>query len=134
MWAWSALVAADGVVVPLQPEDYGAQGMKSIRRTIARVRSEANAGLALVGYLVSMFNKALSVHVTYEGYLRELHGPDVFTCVVPLAKDFKEAVTFRKPIVEHKPKSAAAKATAALADEFLARLDERIPDRSRRVA
>ena len=79
MWAWSALVAADGVVVPVQPEDYGAQGLKAIRRTIARVRSEANAGLALVGYLVSMFNKALSVHVTYEGYLRELHGPDVFT-------------------------------------------------------
>jgi chromosome partitioning protein len=134
MWAWSALVAADGVVVPVQPEDYGAQGMKSIRRTIARVRSEANAGLALVGYLVSMFNKTLSVHVTYEGYLRELHGPDVFTCVVPQIKDYKEAVTFRKPIVEHKPKSAAAKATAALADEFLARLDERIPDLSRRVA
>lgn len=134
MWAWSALIAADGVVVPVQPEDYGAQGMKSIRRTIARVRSEANAGLALVGYLVSMFNKALSVHVTYEGYLRELHGPDVFTCVVPQIKDYKEAVTFRKPIVEHKPKSAAAKATADLADEFLARLEERIPDLSRRVA
>lgn len=43
-------------------------------------------------------------------------------------------MTFRKPIVEHKPKSAAAKATAALADEFLARLDERVPDLSRRVA
>ena len=56
------------------------------------------------------------------------------TCVVPQIKDYKEAVTFRKPIVEHKPKSAAAKATAVLADEFLARLDERIPDLSRRVA
>jgi chromosome partitioning protein len=134
MWAWSALVAADGVVVPVQPEDYGAQGMKSIRRTIARVRAEANAGLVLVGYLVSMFNKALSVHVTYEGYLRELHGPDVFACVVPQIKDYKEAVTYRKPIVEHKPRSAAAKATAALADEFLARLEERISDLSRRVA
>ena len=127
MWAWSALVAADGVVVPVQPEDYGAQGMKSIRRTFDRVRAEANPGLALVGYLVSMFNKSLSVHVTYDGYLRELHGADVFGCVVPHIKDYKEAVTFRKPIAEHKPKSAAAKATAALADEFLARLDDRIP-------
>jgi chromosome partitioning protein len=127
LWAWSALVAADGVVVPVQPEDYGAQGLKAIRRTIARVQAEANARLALVGYLVSMFNKALSVHVTYESYLRELHGADVFAAVIPLAKDFKEAVTFRKPVVEHKPRSAAAKATAALAEEFLARLDARIP-------
>ena len=41
-------------------------------------------------------------------------------------KDFKEAVTYRKPVVEYKPRSAAAKATAALADEFLARLDARL--------
>ena len=26
LWAWSALVAANGVVVPVQPEDYGARG------------------------------------------------------------------------------------------------------------
>ena len=137
LWAWSALVAADAVCIPVQPEDYGAQGLKAIRRTIARVRSEANAGLTLLGYLVSMYNKSLSVHVTYEGYLRELHGDDVFAAVIPQIKDYKEAVTYRKPIVEYKPKSAAAKATAALADEFLARLDARVPssaDDSRRVA
>jgi chromosome partitioning protein len=133
-WAWSALVAADGVVVPVQPEDYGAQGLKAIRRTIARVQAEANADLALIGYLVSMHNKALSVHVTYEGYLRELHGDDVFATVIPQIKDYKEAVTYRKPIVEYKPRSAAAKATAAFADEFLARLDSRLVADHRRVA
>ena len=134
LWAWSALVAADGVVVPLQAEDYGAQGLKAIRRSIARVQSDPNVRLALIGYLVTMYNKALSVHVTYEGYLRQLHGDDVFTAMIPLAKDYKEAVTYRKPIVEHKPRSAPAKAIAALADEFLARLDARISADSRRVA
>jgi chromosome partitioning protein len=137
LWAWSALVAADGVVVPVQPEDYGAQGLKAIRRVISRVRGEVNGRLALIGYLVSMFNKSLSVHVTYEGFLRELHGEDVFSVLVPHIKDYKEAVTYRKPIVEYKPNSAAAKATAALADEFLARLEARIsagPDDARRVA
>jgi chromosome partitioning protein len=136
-WAWSALVAADGVVVPLQAEDHGALGMKAIRRVIARVQDEANPNLALVGYLITMFNKSLGVHVTYENYLRQQYGAEVFSAVVPLAKDFKEAVTFRKPIVEYKPRSAAAKAIAALADEFLARLDERCgaaADESRRVA
>jgi len=135
-WAWSALVAAGGVVVPLQAEDYGAQGLKAINRVIARVRTEANAGLALVGYLVTMFNKALTVHSTYDAHLRLLFGGDAFTAVVPLAKDFKEAVTYRKPIVEYKPRSAASKAVAALADEFLARLDARLalPEEPRRVA
>ena len=82
-----------------------------------------------------MYNKALSVHVTYEGYLRQLHGDDVFAATIPLAKDYKEAVTYRKPIVEYKPRSAAAKAIAALADEFLARLRCTNPvPTSRRVA
>ena len=135
LWAWSALVAADGVVVPLQAEDYGAQGLKSIRRTITHVQNEANPRLALVGYLVTMFNKSLSVHVTYADYLHELHGDDAFQTVIPLAKDFKEAVTLRKPVVEYKPRSAASKSVEALADEFLERLDARIiPADSRRVA
>jgi chromosome partitioning protein len=136
LWAWSALVASQGVVVPLQAEDYGAQGLKSIRRTIAHVQTEVNPGLALIGYLVTMFNKSLSVHVTYEAYLRELHGDDAFRATVPLAKDFKEAVTLRKPVVEYKPRSAAAKAVAALADEFLARLEDRVPaaEATRRLA
>ena len=99
-----------------------------------RVQAEANPRLTLIGYLVTMYNKSLSVHVTYEGYLRQLHGEDVFAATIPLAKDYKEAVTYRKPIVEHKPRSAAAKAIAALADEFLARLDARVPSDSRRVA
>ncbi len=136
LWAWSALVAAHGVVVPLQAEDYGAQGLKSIRWTIAHVQADANPALALIGYLVTIFNKALSVHVTYAAYLRELHGADAFEAVIPLAKDFKEAVTLRKPVIEHKPRSAASKAVAALADEFLARIEARTPSNaeSRRVA
>jgi chromosome partitioning protein len=125
-WAWSALVAADGVVVPLQAEDYGAQGLKAINRVIARVRAEANSGLTLVGYLVTMFNKALTVHVTYEAHLRRLFGDDAFAAVVPLAKDFKEAVTYRKPISDYKPRSASAKTMGLIADEFLARLDARL--------
>src|SRR5262249_2998837 len=78
LWAWAALVAAEGVVDPVQPEDYGAQGLKAVRRIINRVQREVNGRLVLIGYLVSMFNKSLSVHVTYEGFLRELHGQDVF--------------------------------------------------------
>jgi chromosome partitioning protein len=124
-WSWSALVAADGVVIPCTCEDYGVKGLRAIRQTIARVRAEANDRLALLGILIQMFNKSLSVHVTYREALRGLHGADVFEAMVPLAADLKEAITLGRPIVEHKPRGAGAKAFAALADEFLARLDAR---------
>ena len=124
--AWTVLAAADGIVVPLQPEDYGAQGVAAIQDSIDRVRSVANPSLALLGFLVTMYNKALLIHVTYETNLRAVYGSDVFDAVVPLAKDFKEAVTVRKPVAQFKPRSAASKAVSALAEGLLRRLDERV--------
>jgi chromosome partitioning protein len=120
--SWAALVAADGVVVPLQAEDYGSQGVVAIQASIRRVQHAPNPGLVTLGYLITMFNKSLGVHVAYEADLRQIYGDLVFTNVVPLAKDFKEAVMARAPVGLYKPKSAAAKATTALAEELLARI------------
>jgi chromosome partitioning protein len=127
-------VAADGAVVPLQAEDYGAQGLVAIRRSLGRVKAEANPDLRLIGYLITMFNKTLGVHVSYEADLRQIYGDDVFTTVIPLAKDFKEAVILRQPVGVYKRRSVAAKVIAGLADELLARLDDRIGTGQRRVA
>ena len=54
--------------------------------------------------------------------------------MVPLAKDFKEAVILRQPVEYYGPRCAAAKAIAALAEEFLARLEARVGADERRVA
>jgi chromosome partitioning protein len=123
--AWSAMVAAQGIVVPLQAEDYGAQGVAAIQGSIDHVRAGANPRLAVLGFLLTMFNKSLAVHAGYAADLRAIYGDTVFDTVVPHAKDFKEAVMLRKPVVGYKPRSAAAKAIEALADELLARLDAR---------
>jgi cellulose biosynthesis protein BcsQ len=103
------------------PEDFGAQGLDPVNEAIAGVRARPNPGLRLAGYLPTMVDKRLTVHQAYESSLRGLYGPDVFASVVPRAKDFVEAVAMRKPISHYKPKSAAAKATAAVAEELLER-------------
>jgi chromosome partitioning protein len=76
----------------------------------------------MLGFLLSMVNKSLAVHSSYEADLRGVYGDEVFTTVVPLAKDYKEAVLARKPVGLFKPRSAAAKVMVALADEIQARL------------
>jgi chromosome partitioning protein len=131
--SWSALVAGDGVVVPLQAEDYGAQGISAIQRAVARAHREANPRLTLLGYLITMYNQSLAIHRAYSEQLRTLYGEQVFETTVPLAKDFKEAVSSRLPISHYKPKGAPAKAMAALATELLARA-EAAGSPSRRVA
>ena len=37
--SWAALTAADGLIVPLQPEDYGAQGIIDVQESIALVQA-----------------------------------------------------------------------------------------------
>lgn len=120
--SWAALVAADSLLVPLQAEDYGAQGLGPVQESVALVTSGPNPNLGLLGYLITMFNPRLAIHKLYESLLREQYGPAVFETRVPYAADYKEAIAQRLPIARYKPKSASAKAMKALADELLARL------------
>ena len=119
--SWSALLAANNVVVPVQAEDYGAQGIVYIQRAFDAAMAYHNPQLRLAGYLVTMFNKTLGIHAAYNHQLRTLYGEQVFEATVPLAKDFKEAVAARQPVAYYKPRSAAAKAVKAVADELVAR-------------
>jgi chromosome partitioning protein len=133
--SWAALVASDFLIVPLAPEDYGAQGIIDVQESVALVQAGPNPALRLLGYLITMHDKRLGIHTAYETLLRELYGPDVFACPFPLAKDFKEAVASRLPISHYKPKSAAAKAAKAVADELLERIARQDHDQdARRVA
>jgi chromosome partitioning protein len=122
--SWAALVASDHLIVPLQPEDYGAQGIIDVTESVARVIGGPNPALHLLGYLITMINPRKTIHRLYEETLRDRHGSDVFTAMVPEAVDFVEAIAQRKPVAQFKPKGAAAKAIRALAEELERRLIE----------
>lgn len=119
--SWAALVASDFLIVPLQAEDFGSQGIGPVLDAVELVQDRANPDLRLLGYLLTMHNARLTVHKAYEATLREMYGADVFETVIPFAADMKEAVAVRLPIGHHKPRGASAKAVAALAVEIMDR-------------
>jgi chromosome partitioning protein len=132
--AWCALCASDAVIVPVQPEDYGAQGIAVMREVITAVQAGPNAALRLLGYLITMRNRRLGIHTVYEKTLRDMYGPDVFVQDVPLATSYKEAISMRVPIGLYKPRTDAAKAVARLADEIQDRASGFSAAGTRRVA
>ena len=73
--SWAALVASDHLIVPLQPEDYGAQGIIDVTESVARVLAGPNPDLHLLGYLITMINARKTIHRLYEETLRERYGP-----------------------------------------------------------
>ena len=130
--SWAALAACDHLIVPLQPEDYGAQGIIDVQESVDLVRAEMAVNFALMGYLITMVNPRKTLHKLYEQTLRTQFGSAVFEAMVPHATDYPEAIAARKPVAHYKPKGQAAKAMTALADEVIRRLDT--PSISREVA
>jgi chromosome partitioning protein len=118
---YAAIRAADHVVVPLAPEDFGAQGLVAVGRAIRSVAIEHGSPLVL-GYLLSLFDQRLSIHHAYADRLTEIYGGLVFSTRVPLLSAYKEAVAARKPISHFRPRSPAGKVFESLADEIQQRL------------
>lgn len=121
--SWNALLAADFAVVPVQPEDFGAQGITHIQRTFDLALEKYNPRLRMLGYLVTL-RQRLALHDAYERQLRDLYGDQVFKAVFASKKDYKEAIAEWKPIHAIKPKCAAAKEVRAIAEEMLSRVAE----------
>jgi chromosome partitioning protein len=116
----SAIVAAAGVVIPLQPEDYGAQGIRHVTDEIERVALGANPSVELLGYLLTMTQRN-ALHSTYADQLREQHPGRVLATEIPRAVAYAEAVVARQPIGVMKPRSAGAKIIDQLARELISR-------------
>ena len=119
--SWAALAASDHLVVPLQPEDYGAQGIADVLESLEQVRS-AGYPVSLLGYVITMCSPRRTLHQLYEEQLRELYGAAVFAARVPESPEFPEAISRRQTIAQYKPRGAAAKAIRALAEEMLGRI------------
>jgi chromosome partitioning protein len=121
--SWAAMVASDHLIIPLQPEDFGAMGIMDVQESIAMVRAVANPGLNVLGYLLTMVSPRKTLHQAFEETLRSLYGADVFENRFLEAIAYAESITKRMPIEQYKPKGAPAKDIRALADEILARMD-----------
>ena len=121
--SWAALLASDYVIVPLQPEDFGAQGITHVQRAIDLALARYNPRLRLLGYLVTMHQRRLRIHSIYERELRRLYGGEVFASSIPAKTDYKEAVACRLPITQFRPSSDAAMAIEVVAHEFIYRVE-----------
>lgn len=121
--SWTSLVASDALIVPLQPEDFGAQGIADVQESIDRVAAGPNPSLKLLGFLITMHNARLAVHKGFVQLLRTHYGSSVFETMIPISADFKESIVQRKPVSLYKPRGAASRTMKALSDEITARLE-----------
>lgn len=118
----SAMAASDSLVVPVQPEDYGSQGVARVLRCYEDVRAHGFP-VELAGILLTMVSPRRALHQVYEASIRQEYGDAVFAARMPELPDFPEAIAMRRTVAQYKPKGAAAKAVRAIAEEMAARVE-----------
>ena len=120
----NALVAADGVVIPMQCEYYALEGLSALMETIKAIKEELNPHLKIEGILRTMYDPRSKLTSEVNGQLFNYFGDAVYRTVVPRNIRLAEAPSFGKPVIKHDRQSRGAIAYLALAGELLRRHDE----------
>ena len=127
--SWNAMIAADYVVIPVPPEDFGTQGLRAVHQAIDNAR-QLNPTLRRLGHLVTRYDRRLLVHRSYEERLRELYRELVLDTTVPEASAFKVALACRKPVEFYSSKAGAAVTMRTLVEELIARISQKAKKRT----
>jgi len=117
----NGLVAANGVLVPVQAEYLALEGMSRLLDTIHLVRQGPNPGLEVEGVLVTMFSGRLNLCQQVLAEVRSFFREQVFDTVVPRSVRLAEAPSFGKTVFDYDGQSSGALAYFALAEEVLNR-------------
>lgn len=117
----NALVAAHGVLIPLQTEFFALEGLSQVMLTIREVRQTANPGLRIDGVVLTMFDGRNNLSQQVETDARSTLGEIVFGTVIPRNVRLSEAPSFALPVLAYDGASRGAAAYRALAGELLAR-------------
>jgi chromosome partitioning protein len=121
MLTLNALVASDGVIIPMQCEYYALEGLTALMETIDQVRSSVNPGLKIEGLLRTMFDPRNTLSNDVSSQLIEHFGDRVYRTIVPRNVRLAEAPSYGLPALLYEKTSRGALAYLALAGEMLRR-------------
>lgn len=117
----NALVAADGVLVPIQCEFLALEGLMQLVATIDMVRRNLNARLDITGVVMTMYDQRVRLSAQVVEEVRRYFPTRLFRTLVPRSIRLTEAPSYGQAIIDYDPTSRGAEAYAALTEEYLQR-------------
>jgi len=117
----NALVAANGVVIPMQCEYFALEGLSSLLDTIEQIRVSVNPEIRIEGLLRTMYDPRNNLSNDVSSELVEHFGDQVHRTVIPRNVALAEAPSFGQSILKYSKNSRGSMAYLALAGEVLRR-------------
>jgi chromosome partitioning protein len=117
----NALVASDGLLVPMQAEYFALEGISELMSTLDRVAQAFNPGLSLEGVLLTMYDDRTNLSQQVTENLKGFFGDKLFKTTIPRNIRLAEAPSHGKPVALYDARSRGAEAYQELAIEVLTR-------------
>jgi chromosome partitioning protein len=115
----NALVASDGVIVPVQCEYLSLRGLVQLENTLSMIRENLNPDVGIQGILPTMYdNRTLHSREAVE-ILQENFGDLVFGTKIRKTIRYAEAPVKGSSVLKYDPSGSAAEAYRELAKEVL---------------
>lgn len=123
----NALVAATGLLIPMQCEYYALEGLTALLETQSRIKEHLNPKLEIIGILRTMVDMRNSLTKDVTAQLHEYFGDQVFRTMIPRNVRLAEAPSHGLPALLYDAQSVGAKTYLALAGELIGRLSQAKP-------
>src|SRR2546421_5408363 len=115
----NALVASQGVIVPVQCEYLSLRGLVQLENTLSMIRENLNPTVAIVGILPTMWDSRTLHSREAVEILQENFGDLVFDTKIRKTVRYAEAPVKGTSIIKYDPSGSAAEAYRDLAKEVL---------------
>ena len=117
MLTLNGLVAADGILIPVQCEYYALEGLSDLMATLRSVKRRLNTGLDIFGVILTMFDGRTNFSTQVAQEVRRHFPGKVFTTTIPRNVRLAEAPSHGLPITAYDRSSRGAVAYRELAEE-----------------
>jgi chromosome partitioning protein len=116
----NALVAAEGVIIPMQCEYYALEGLSQLLHTIHRVKRGLNPQLDVRGILLTMYDARNNLSRQVADEVKRHFGGKVFDAVIPRNVRLSEAPSHGKPAILYDARSLGAQSYLQVARQLIA--------------
>jgi chromosome partitioning protein len=115
----NALVAADGVMIPLQTEFYAMEGLSQLLKTVEQVRARQNPRLDIEGVVLTMHDRRNRLSDLVAADVRAALGARVYETMIPRNVRLSEAPSHGMPALLYDMRCPGSEAYMALARELI---------------
>lgn len=115
----NSFVAATHLIIPIQSSYFALEGTDDLLETIDKVRSRSNPDLALLGVVVTMYDKRTVIAKDSVEHINKLFGRKVFNTIISRSVRLEESPAYKESIFTFAPDSKGAEEYQQLAREIV---------------